>query len=168
VEPSAYTKVSALGVDEQRVWVTIALAAGSGTTLGHGYRVEVRIVVWAEDNVLLAPAGAVFRCGTGWGAYRVNRDGRTEFVEIEIGKRNPSVVETRGGLEPGDRLVMHPGDRVGERNKSAGAVAGSWKNPSKFSRQIRELEGNDDDSPCASAPFPPPTGQRSPISSTPP
>jgi len=117
VEPSAYTKVSALGVDEQRVWVTIALATGTGTPLGHGYRVEVRIVVWAEDDVLLAPAGAVFRSGTGWGAYRINREGRTEFVEIEIGKRNPSLVEVRGGVTAGDRLVMHPGDRVGKGTK---------------------------------------------------
>ncbi len=118
VEPSAYTKVSALGVDEQRVWVTVALNdAGAvdetGTPLGHGYRVEVRIVVWESDDVARAPAGTVFRSGTGWGAYRITPGGRAAWVAVDTGRRNAEFVEVLGGLEAGDRLVLHPGDRVG-------------------------------------------------------
>jgi HlyD family secretion protein len=113
VEPSAFTKVSALGVDEQRVWVTIRIdSEEAAEALGHGYRVEVGIVVWQNPDALLAPAGAVFRSGTGWAAYRVNRAGRAEEIAIEAGKRNPSHVEVLRGAEPGDRLILHPGDRV--------------------------------------------------------
>ena len=113
VEPSAFTKVSALGVDEQRVWVTIAIdSAEDASALGHGYRVEVRIVTWENSNALLAPAGAIFRSGTGWAAYRVNEAQRAELVDLEIGKRNPAVVEILQGVQAGDRLILHPGDRV--------------------------------------------------------
>lgn len=113
VEPSAFTKVSALGVDEQRVWVTIAIDPGKLTgALGHGYRVEVRIVVWEKADALLAPAGALFRSGEGWAAYRVGKAGRAELITVETGKRNPASVEILSGLEPGDRLILHPGDRV--------------------------------------------------------
>jgi HlyD family secretion protein len=102
-----------LGVDEQRVWVTIAIDPGKLTgALGHGYRVEVRIVVWEKADALLAPAGALFRSGEGWAAYRVGKAGRAELITVETGKRNPASVEILSGLEPGDRLILHPGDRV--------------------------------------------------------
>ncbi|MBU6301841.1 MAG: HlyD family efflux transporter periplasmic adaptor subunit [Verrucomicrobia bacterium] len=113
VEPSAFTKVSALGVDEQRVWVTITVDPGKEVgLLGNGYRVEVRIIVWENEGALLADAGAVFRSGRGWAAYRVDAAGRAEHVALELGKRTPAMVEVLHGLSPGDRLILHPGDRV--------------------------------------------------------
>jgi len=115
VEPSAFTKVSALGVDEQRVWVTIDFAEPQSrevASLGHAYRVEVRIVIWKEDSVRIVPIGAVFRSEDGWGAYRVSEEGRAELVEVELGRRNESVAQVLDGLEPGDEVVLHPGDRV--------------------------------------------------------
>jgi HlyD family secretion protein len=119
VEPAAFTKVSALGVDEQRVWVTIALettpeAPGSagGSPLGHGFRVEVRIVTWEAPDVLLVPAGAVFRSGDGWGVFRVGDGHRAERVSFAAGRRNPAAVEVLDGLADGDRVILHPGDRV--------------------------------------------------------
>ncbi len=118
VEPAAFTKVSALGVDEQRVWVTIAInSAQAAGALGHGYRVEVRIIVWENSDALLAPAGAIFRSGEGWAAYRVNGLQRAELVELEIGRRNPAFVEILKGLQAGDRLILHPGDRVAPGSK---------------------------------------------------
>jgi len=118
VEPSAFTKVSALGVDEQRVWVTIGLETTETVRgLGHGFRVEARIVIWSKDDALLAPAGAVFRSGKGWAAYRINAGGRAEEIQLDLGKRNPSDVEVLGGAKPGDRLVLHPGDRLDPGSK---------------------------------------------------
>jgi len=118
VEPAAFTKVSALGVDEQRVWVTIGLeppeaGGGSSGPMGHGYRVEVKIVIWEAPDVLLVPAGAVFRSGEGWGVFRVGSGDRAEAVPFRAGRRNAAVVEVTEGLQTGDRVVLHPGDRVG-------------------------------------------------------
>lgn len=118
VEPSAFTKVSALGVDEQRVWVTMDFAgpeseAGSG--LGHAYRVEVAIVIWEDPAALTVPVGAVFRTEDGWAAYRVTDGDRAERVPLELGRRNTELAQVLGGLREGDRVVLHPGERVTER-----------------------------------------------------
>jgi HlyD family secretion protein len=127
VEPSAFTKVSALGVDEQRVWIysdfaeSAAPAAaakdpdlpGGTQVLGDGYRVEARIVVFRDEGALKAPSGALFRApvSSGWAVYRVV-GGRAEFTPVE--PREDNGVETRieAGLEEGDLLVVHPGERV--------------------------------------------------------
>jgi HlyD family secretion protein len=128
VEPSAFTKVSALGVDEQRVWVYAAFAApesaeqgqigdqtGSDRNppqLGDAFRIEARIVVWERDDVLKVPAGALFRDGASWAVYRLGPGGAAEKVAIEIGQRNDLEAEVLGGLNAGDRVVLHPGDKV--------------------------------------------------------
>ena len=111
VEPSAYTKVSALGVDEQRVDVIADFEEESGAALGDGFRVEARIVVWESKDTLQVPAGALFRAGEQWGVYRVK--GKTsQLVKVEIGRNNGEVAEVMSGLTAGDRVVLHPGDRV--------------------------------------------------------
>lgn len=112
VEPSGFTKVSALGVEEQRVNV-IADFVGPPDGLGDGYRVEVRIVVWEAPDVLSVPVGALFRCGEGWCVYRLE-GGHTRRTEVSIGERGAREAQLLGGLEAGARVVLHPGDRIEE------------------------------------------------------
>ncbi len=113
IEPSAFTRMSALGVEEQRVNVVIDLDSERARweRLGDGYRVETRVVVWEEQDVVLIPASAVFRQGEGWAAYRVTA-GVARLVEVETGRRNGLAVQILGGLEPGDAVIAHPSDRV--------------------------------------------------------
>jgi HlyD family secretion protein len=113
VEPSGFTKPSALGVDEQRVNVVIAITdpRERWTALGDGFRVETRLVLWEANDVLKAPQGAVFRHGDGWAVYRVDGN-RANLVPVRIGHRGDTDVEILAGLEPGAAVAVHPGDRV--------------------------------------------------------
>jgi HlyD family secretion protein len=113
VEPQARLKLSALGVEEQRVNVIIDLTdpPAKRRRLGDGYRVEARVVIWEGKDVLKVPAGAVFRQGEGWAVYAV-AGGRAELRAIEAGKSNGLVMEVRGGLTVGERVIVHPSDRV--------------------------------------------------------
>ncbi|HEU4955600.1 MAG TPA: HlyD family efflux transporter periplasmic adaptor subunit [Gemmatimonadales bacterium] len=114
VEPSAFTRISALGVEEQRVNVVIALdGPGAGAVLGDGYRVEASIVVWEGRNRLLVPGGAVFRQGDGWATY-VNDRGRARLRVIRPGRRSASEVEVLDGLKPGEQVVLYPTDNVAD------------------------------------------------------
>jgi len=123
IEPSAFTKVSALGVEEQRVWVVVELEGdpSSWRALGDGYRVLARFVLWEGDDVLQAPAAAAFREGGGWAAFVVE-DGRARLRRVEIGMRSGLLVEVRSGLEPGENVVLHPDRelRDGERVRVRG------------------------------------------------
>jgi HlyD family secretion protein len=113
VEPAAFTKVSALGVEEQRVWV-IADFDGppeQRKTLGHAYRVEARIVVWEAEDLLLAPAGAFFRRGDDQAVYLVV-GGRVEERVVRVGRSNGIDRQILGGLAEGDVVVVHPSDKV--------------------------------------------------------
>lgn len=109
VEPSAFTKVSALGVEEQRVNV-VADFVDSAASLGDGYRVEARFVIW-EGDVLKVPAGALFRRGENWSVFRIE-GGRAACREVETGERNESEVEIKGGLSEGDEVVVHPSNDI--------------------------------------------------------
>jgi HlyD family secretion protein len=111
VEPSGFTRVSALGVEEQRVNVIGDLDRPE-SALGDRYRVDVRIVIWAADSVLRVPASALFRVGDDWAAFLVDPDGRARRREITVGHRTGTVAEVRAGLESGDAVVLYPGDRV--------------------------------------------------------
>jgi HlyD family secretion protein len=113
IEPSAFTRPSALGVDEQRVNVVVTLTEPreNWTVLGDGYRVEARLVLWEGKDVLKAPVGAVFRHGAGWAAFRIDLD-RARLVPVEIGHRGETEVEIISGLSPGAVLAVHPGERV--------------------------------------------------------
>lgn len=131
VEPSAFTKVSALGVEEQRVWIIGDFAAGdseemtgpdSGETdsapnpppfhqLGDAYRIEARIVIWENADVLRVPSGALFRIEGKWSVY-LWRDGKARLTTVEVGQNNGIDAEILSGLEPGDRVVLHPSDQV--------------------------------------------------------
>jgi HlyD family secretion protein len=113
VEPSGFMKVSALGVEEQRVNVIIDFAdtGAAVKSLGDGYRVEVRVVQWQADNVVTAPVGALFRRGDGWAVFAVDGD-TARLREVELGHRNNEVGEILKGLEPGERVVLHPPDTL--------------------------------------------------------
>jgi HlyD family secretion protein len=106
VEPSAFTKISALGIEEQRVNV-IAHFVGAHGALGDGYRIEARIVVWEGDNVLKVPSSALFRRGQGWSAFTF-ANGRARRREVEVGHRAALEVEIVRGLEEGDEIILHP------------------------------------------------------------
>jgi HlyD family secretion protein len=114
VEPSAFTKISALGVEEQRVNVIIdLLAKPDGLELGDGYRVEVSIVVWASDDVLLLPVSALFRADDRWAVWIVE-EGVAHRRALEIGRRQGLWVEARAGVEAGEQVIVHPSDAVTE------------------------------------------------------
>jgi len=110
VEPYAFTKVSALGVEEQRVNV-IADFVGSHAALADAYRVEARVVVWRSDNALKAPASALFRRQDGWAAF-VFDDGRARLREVTVGRRTAFEVQVLSGLEAGERTVLHPSNDI--------------------------------------------------------
>jgi HlyD family secretion protein len=113
VEPSAFTKLSALGVEEQRVNVVAALAEPreAWAALGDGFRIEARLVLWRGEDVLKIPQGAAFRRGDGWAVFRVV-SGRARLTPVEIGHRGETEVEVLKGLDAGAAVVVHPGDRV--------------------------------------------------------
>jgi HlyD family secretion protein len=115
VEPAAFTKVSALGIEEQRVNVVADFVTPPDRrpSLGDGYRVEVGIVLWADDDVIAVPTSAVFRSVGGWAVYRAV-GGRARITPIEIGRQNAEQTEVLGGLSEGDRVVLYPGDRLGD------------------------------------------------------
>ena len=115
VEPSGFMRVSALGVEEQRVNVVIDFedAGVAARVLGDGYRVEVRVVVWDEVDVLTVPVGSLFRQGDAWAVFVVDEE-VVRVQPVTIGERNGIDAEVRGGLEAGDRVVMHPPDTLAE------------------------------------------------------
>lgn len=112
VEPSAFTETSALGIDEQRVNV-IADLSSPPPTLGDRYRVEARIVVWEAADVLRVPTGALFRSGSDWCVFVVER-GRARRRRVAIDHRGANDAEVRAGLSRGDLVVLHPSDRIEE------------------------------------------------------
>lgn len=115
VEPSAVTKVSALGIDEQRVKVILSLTAppDDWRELGHGFRVIARIGLWRGDGVLTIPVGALFRDGAHWATY-VIRDGRVALQRITLGERNEEFAQVLDGLKVGEEVILHPSDLVVE------------------------------------------------------
>ncbi len=122
IDPYGYTKYSALGVEEQRVETTIQFDGPSEDrgTLGHGYRIEVQIVVWAQEDVVIVPSAALFRQGQNWAVF-ANADGRAVLREVEIGRNNGIEAQVLSGLEPGESVVQFPsanltdGARIAER-----------------------------------------------------
>lgn len=113
IEPSAFTKVSALGIEEQRVNVIIDFrdSAESRPPLGDGFRVEAAIVEWEAANVLTVPTGALFRVDDDWAVFVADRH-RAKLVRVELGHRNDDDAEVVNGLKEGERVILYPGDRI--------------------------------------------------------
>lgn len=117
VEPSAFTKISALGVEEQRVWVVIDFTDPweIRSTLGDGYRVEPRIVIWEKDPVIKVPTGALFREGERSAVFVVDESSSTaELRLVERGRSDGLETEILSGLQQGETVIIHPSERVGD------------------------------------------------------
>ena len=113
VEPTGFMKVSALGIEEQRVRTVIDLVspAASWRYLGHDYRVVVHVVTWTGSDVPTVPIGALFRYDDEWAVYKSDA-GRARRTQVTVGHRNNRVAEILSGLSQGDQVVVHASDRV--------------------------------------------------------
>jgi HlyD family secretion protein len=119
IEPAAFTKVSPLGVEEQRVRV-VGNVGEQAKRVGDRYRVESRIVVWSGKDVLRAPTGALFRRDDGWAAF-VADGGRAHLRPLRVGHRNAEQVEIVAGLHEGESLVLYPPERLADGSRIAAA-----------------------------------------------
>jgi HlyD family secretion protein len=114
VEPSGFMKVSALGVEEQRVNVVVDVPElPADARLGDGYRVEIRVVTWQADDVLKVPVGALFRRGDEWAVFVVE-DGVARRRMVQVGQRNDTEAQILGGLTVDQAIVLHPPDTLEE------------------------------------------------------
>ncbi|WP_316860248.1 HlyD family efflux transporter periplasmic adaptor subunit [uncultured Cohaesibacter sp.] len=113
VEPWGYTKYSSLGVEEQRVKAIIALDSPreSRAKLGHGYRVEVRIVIWEAKDTLTIPSNALFRDGDGWAVFKVV-DKTAQQTPVKVGKDNGLSAQILDGLSAGDPIILYPSSGI--------------------------------------------------------
>src|SRR6516162_6838921 len=115
VDPAGFLKVSALGIEEQRVRTTIDFIdpPEAWSRLGHDYRVIVHVTVWNAEESLIVPMGVLFRKGEDWAVFSA-KDGRARTALVKIGHRNSRMAEILSGVAEGDRLVLHPSDRIKE------------------------------------------------------
>lgn len=112
IEPSGFMKVSALGVEEQRVNVVVDFTnPAEAARLGDGYRVEVRVVLWKDGDVLKVPVGGLFRQGDNWAVFVVE-EGRVRRQVVQLGQRNENEGQITSGLEAGATIVLHPPDTL--------------------------------------------------------
>ena len=113
VEPYGFLKISALGVEEQRINVIVDFVGppSEWSSLGHGYRIEAAIVTWQDDEVVQAPVAALFRRGGEWAVFRVNAD-RAKLTPVEVGRDNGRNAQILSGIEPGETVVLYPGEQV--------------------------------------------------------
>lgn len=115
VEPAGFTKVSSLGVEEQRVLVISDITSPPDTwsILGDGYRLEAHFVVWEGKDVLQVPASALFRSGKDWAVF-LNDKGKARLRKVEVGQRNGLTAGIISGIKAGDRVIAHPGDSISD------------------------------------------------------
>ena len=116
IEPTGYTRVSALGVDEQRVPVIIDFmeeADPAAQGLGGGFRVDAEFLVWEADDILQLPTSALFRADGDWAVFTIE-EARARRVQVTPGRRSGLTTQLLDGLEVGDLVITHPGERVAE------------------------------------------------------
>lgn len=123
VEPGGFTKISALGVEEQRVNV-ICDPIGRTDGLQDGFHVLARVILWKGDNVLRVPTSAVFRSSGNWAAFAV-KNGRARKTPLQIGHRGDTEWELLDGLSPGDRIIVHPSAEIVDGGRVKDVTAGS-------------------------------------------
>ena len=115
IEPAGFTKVSALGIEEQRVKTVLDLdksSTGSGR-LGHDFRVYAQIRIWEGSDLVLTPLPALFRKGNDWVVF-VARNGKAVLRKIKIDHRNQHHAEVLRGLSAGDKVILHPSDNLSD------------------------------------------------------
>ena len=115
IDPAGFTKISALGIEEQRVNTVLDLVdpKENWQQLGHDFRVFVRVTVWKSDDVLRVPLSALFRSGDDWAVFKFEDD-RAVLTPVKIGQRNSEHAEIIEGLDARDRVILHPSDRVAD------------------------------------------------------
>jgi len=113
VEPAAFTKVSALGVEEQRVNVILDFAGPLDQiwTLGDAFRVEAHIVTYRAQDAIKVPVGALFREGEGWAVFVAEGD-RASKRAVKVPRRNGAEAMVEEGLKPGERVIVYPSDAL--------------------------------------------------------
>jgi HlyD family secretion protein len=113
VEPAGFTKVSSLGVEEQRVLVIADITSPQDRwrVLGDGYRLEAHFVIWEGTAVLQVPAGALFRSGNRWAVF-VEESGKARLRTVEVGQRNGLTAEIISGLKEKEQVIAHPDDSI--------------------------------------------------------
>jgi HlyD family secretion protein len=115
VEPYGFTKISALGVEEKRTNVMLDFVDPPGS-LGDGYRVIARIITWSSPHVLQAPLSALFRCGSDWCVFTIDR-GRAKIQSVRIGHQNDEAVEVLSGLKDGEEVIKHPPNELADDSR---------------------------------------------------
>jgi HlyD family secretion protein len=114
VEPGGFTKISALGVEEQRVNIVADLDdPRQASPLGDAYRVDVSVIVWERSGILKVPTSALFRAGDKWSVFAA-RDGVARQTAIQVGQRNALEAEVLAGLSEHDLVIVHPGEAVAD------------------------------------------------------
>jgi HlyD family secretion protein len=114
IEPRAFTKISALGVEEQRVNAIIDILSprAERARLGEGFRIDVRILAYRADDVLRVPTSALFRSGDQWSVFVADSGGRARTRNVTLGERGTSDAELKSGLAQGERVIVYPSDAV--------------------------------------------------------
>jgi HlyD family secretion protein len=120
IEPGGFTKISALGVEEQRVWVIVAFTSPPARweRLGDQYRVEASFMLWEAEDVLQVPASALFRDGEEWAVFAADQ-GKAVKRRIQVGQRNSLRAQVLSGLAAGEKVIAHPDDRIQDGGKIA-------------------------------------------------
>jgi HlyD family secretion protein len=115
IDPAGFVKISALGIEEQRVRTTVDFVdpPEAWSRLGHDYRIVAHIPIWSASDVITVPVSALFRKDENWAVFAVN-DGRVHLLTVQIGQRNNRVAEVISGLSVGEQVVLHPSDRIEE------------------------------------------------------
>jgi len=126
VEPSGFMKVSALGVEEQRVNVLVDVPElpPEARQLGDAYRVEIRVVTWQSDDVVKVPVGTLFRRGEDWAVFVLD-NGVARLQMVQIGQRNDTEAQVTSGLSVGQTIVLHPPDTLADGTRVVVRGAGS-------------------------------------------
>lgn len=120
VEPAAFTKISALGVEEQRVNVVVDITTPleQRRSLGDNFRVEARVIIWEDARALKVPSSGLFRRGNDWAAFVV-RDGAAKLVPVKTGRSSGAETQVLDGLKEGDEVILYPGDRIKDGQRVA-------------------------------------------------
>ena len=115
VEPWGFTKVSALGVEEQRVKAIISFtdAPERRRNLGHGFRVETQIIIWEDKDALVIPSSALFRQGNDWAVF-IAEHGKAKLTRLEIGRNNGTLAEVKSGIDAGTPVILYPGPSLAD------------------------------------------------------
>lgn len=115
IDPAGFAKVSALGIEEQRVTTVLQLSdpRPKWSTLGHDFRVYVRIIEWVDEDALRVPLSALFRIGANWAVFRIDQ-GRAKQTMVKLGHRNSAYAEVLQGLSKNDTIILFPNDRIAD------------------------------------------------------